>query len=506
MSEAVVETTGGKVRGISRGGVQTFLGVPYAGDTSGAGRFKAPPPLQPWPRIRDATAYGPSSWQPQAVGGGDLVATFGGMAEPSLGDDCLVLNVWTPSTNGADRPVLVYFHGGGFLSGSGSWPAYDGARLASRGDAVVVTVNHRLGALGFLYLAELGGDEYASSGANSILDLVAALEWVRDNIAAFGGDASRVLAYGESGGGWKTSTLLAMPSASGLFQTACLMSGPSLRCQTVEQGTALAGATLDALGLTPARLSELHDVPGERLMAAQQAVGMGMTGIGTGRGFAPVLDGTFIAENPIDAINAGVAPDVPMMIGTCRDEFRTFLLASPTPDGPIDDSWLGERLRTFLGEHTEPVLAGYRSSRPHASPRDLEMAISTDYYMRIPSIVMAEARAAAGTAPVFMYRFDWESPVFDGRLGAGHGVDYPFFFDNLESATVSSTGPAREKLAGEMSGSVVALARNGDPNHDQLASWSSYDPTRRATMLFDMESTLVDDPNGDERALWADII
>jgi para-nitrobenzyl esterase len=504
MSDTVVETTGGKVRGVVGAGVHAFLGVPYGGDTSGARRFMAPPPVQPWPGVRDALEFGPSSWQPAIPGASAVLGTFGGIAEPSMNDDCLVLNVWTPSTRGADRPVLVYFHGGGFSSGSGSWPAYDGAHLAAQGDAVVVTVNHRLGALGFLYLAELGGPEYASSGANSILDLVAALEWVRDNIAAFGGDASRVLAYGESGGGWKTSTLLATPTARGLFHAASLMSGPGLRCQTAEQGTALAEATLAALGLSTAQLSELHTVPGERLMEAQMAVGLSMGG--TGLGFAPVLDGTYIAANPIDAVGAGQAPDVPMMIGTCRDEFRTFFMTNPTPDGPVDDDWLRERLGSLLGDHTDRVVAGYRRSRPDASPLDLEIVISTDYHMRIPSVRMAEACAANGSAPVFMYRFDWESPAFDGLLRAGHGVDYPFFFDNLESATVSSSGPGREKLAAEMSGSVLALARNGDPNHDGLARWAGYDSTRRATMLFDVESALVDDPDGDERELWVDII
>ncbi|CAB4363686.1 unannotated protein [freshwater metagenome] len=506
MSETVVETTGGKVRGEVRNGVHTFLGVPYAADTSGVHRFKAPRPVEPWGGVRDALAFGPSAWQPQIEGAGDLMVVFGGMAEPSVGDNCLVLNVWTPSTAGADRPVLVYFHGGGFTSGSGSWPAYDGAAVAARGDAVVVTVNHRLGLLGHLYLAEIGGEEYAASGATSILDLVAALEWVRDNIAAFGGDASHVLAYGESGGGWKTSTMLAMPSAHGLFQSASLMSGSSLRCETAAGGTALAEATLDALGLTSKQISKLHDMPGERLMEAQQKVGMGMTGIGTGRGYAPVLDGTHITQDPVDAVRSGSAPDVPMMIGTCRDEFKTFAMAMPAPEGEPDDAWLLELLRAPLGGRAEEVIAGYRRTRPKANPRDLQLAISTDFHMRIPSVRMAEACAASGSAPVFMYRFDWESPAFGGLIGAGHGVDYPFFFHNLAAATVTSEGPGRERLTAEMSGAVVALARNGNPSHAGLVPWDTYDASRRATMLFAEKSAMDDDPHGDERALWDDIV
>lgn len=241
-------------------------------------------------------------------------------------------------------------------------------------------------------------------------------------------------------------------------------------------------------------------------MEAQQTIGMAMTGIGVGRGYAPVLDGTYITSDPVDAVRNGSAPDVPMMIGTCRDEFKTFAMAMPAPEGEPDDAWLLEQLRAPLGARAEEVIAGYRRTRPDANPRDLQLAISTDHHFRIPSVRMAETCAAAGSAPVFMYRFDWESPAFGGIIAAGHGVDYPFFFDNLDSATVTSEGPGREQLAAEMSGAVVALARNGDPNHDGLAPWDTYDAKRRATMLFGQKSVIDDDPDGDERMLWDDIV
>lgn len=499
MTEVIVPTTGGQVQGTAAGGVHTFLGIPYGGDTGGPNRFGPPPPVTPWAGVRDATSYGPSAPQPQSPEAGAMMGTFGGMLEPSLGEDCLVLNVWTPDTqpSPAGRPVLVYFHGGGHTSGSGSWPAYDGAALARQGDAVVVTVNHRLGLLGYLYLAELGGDRYATSGVNGILDLVAALAWVRDNIAGFGGDPGSVLAYGESGGGWKTSALLAMPSARGLYRTACLMSGHGSRCTSTEEATALAERTLSFLGLDASRIAELYDVPVERLLEAQTAAGV--------VGFAPVADGAHIAGNPLDLLGSDQGPDVPLLIGTTRDEFLTFALQLPQPEQPADDAWLVGHLAGIAGDAADKLVAGYRAERPEASTRDLEMAIMTDQHMRIGSIRMAEAAATTGAAGTYMYRFDWESPALGGILKAGHGVDYPFFFDNLDTAIVTSEGPGRAELAAQMTGALLAFARTGDPNHDGLPEWPRYDAERRATMVFDQDCHVLDDPDGAERALWTDL-
>jgi para-nitrobenzyl esterase len=495
MTASIVQTTSGPIRGELDDGVHAFLGVPYGGPTGGAQRFRPPTLPEPWSSVRDATAFGPSCPQPAS-------RPYGWTIEDAEGEGCLVLNVWSGGLDGTDRPVLVWLHGGGYAIGSGSWPTYHGANLARRGDAVVVTVNHRLGALGYLHLGELAGDEYASSGNVGMLDLVQVLEWVRDNIAAFGGDAGNVTIFGESGGGAKVSTLLAMPSAAGLFHKAIIQSGPGLRLQTVEQATTLAAKFLAELGIGADQIDELHARSADELLAAQTAV---LPGGAAGRGgFAPVLDGRTVTSHPGNALADGTAPDVPLMIGCTRDEATLFLAGDPKFREPasMDRTAVERRLDRFgLGEHRDRILAEYRANRPEDSELDLLIAILTDQMMRVPSIAMAERKRRGGTAPVYMYLFCWAA----GPLRSCHGYEIPFVFDNVGGEVMNST-PTRQILAGEMSEAWLAFARHGDPVHDGLPDWPSYDIDRRATMIFDRGGSHAEfDPWGADRQAWTGV-
>jgi para-nitrobenzyl esterase len=495
------DTKAGTLRGtVSPEGVRTFLGVPYGAPTAGTGRFMAPHAMEPWDGVRDALAYGPSSWQmapaddAQARVRADMLKMWGGANEPSMGEDCLVLNVWAPAEAREPLPVLVYLHGGGHSVGSGSWPAYDGTRLAARGDSVVVTVNHRLGVLAYCYLAELAGPEFATSGINGILDIAESLRWVRDNIAGVSGDPGRVLVAGQSGGGGKVGALLAVPSAAGLFHTACIMSAGNPTLQSPGDATEAASRLLDHLGIRAGDAEQLLTVAPERLVEAQQAIG------GPLGPFAPVLDGTWAVAQPADAVASGRAPDVPIMIGTTRDEQASFVAMMPIPED-ADDAWVVERARLTLGDDAERVVAAYRGARPDASARELHIALATDAGARIGSIRFAEAKAAAGGAPVWMYRFDWETSA-EGYAGtAPHGVDTTFFFDQLDAATVTAAGP--EALADHASSALVSFAATGSPEYDGGPGWPAYDLDRRATMLFDTESRAVDDPDRAARELLA---
>jgi para-nitrobenzyl esterase len=507
MAGAVVETTAGKIRGASKDGVHRFLGVPYGADTSGRRRFRPAAPPPPWTGEREATRYGPAAPQPIfALGSPDrpseLMQVLGAREPEAQSEDCLLLNLWTPSLEGADRPVLVWLHGGGHTVGSGRSPMYDGQRLAARGDAVVVTLNHRLGAPGFLYLAELAGPEFADSGMVGILDIQHALEWVRHNISAFGGDPANVTIFGESGGGAKVSTLLGMPGARGLFHRAIVQSGPMVRGIPREQAREATEKILAELGLAAGQIDALQTLPIKRLTDAQEKVMGGALGgglFGTGVRLGPVVDGRSLPAHPFDPVAAEAASGVPLLIGSNKDEMTLFLDMLPNL-GKLDDAALRGMLAPVLGERAGAVVDVYRRTRPRATPGDLLVAIMTDRF-RVGSIRLAE-RKAAGRAPVYMYLFSYETDILGGRLRSPHALEIPFVFDVVDAVPLTGTRPDRQRLADRMSEAWLAFARSGDPNHAGLPTWPAYTARDRATLVFDSECRVDHDPSPEERRAW----
>lgn len=487
--EPNAKTAAGELRGRVDGDVLSFKGIPYAAPPTGPLRFRSPEPAPAWAGVVDAFEYGPSCPQSSA-------RPQGWSQEPSLSEDCLYLNVWTPGLNrSARRPVMVWLHGGGFSIGSGSWPVYDGQALASRGDVVVVTVNHRLGIFGYLHLGDRAGSEYASSGNAGMLDLVAALRWVNENIAAFGGDPDNVTIFGESGGGAKVSTLLAMPAAAGLFHRAAIQSGPGLRVRAEDQATQSGEEIAVSLGCSAGDVGALQSLPSERLLEAQAKRGrMSFTD------FSPVLDGIAVTDHPGQALSNGTASDVPIIVGSNRDEASLFLAMDPANAdlASLDESGLMRRMSRY-GDDGPRIAAEYRAARPDASPYDLYVAIESDRMMRAPSIELAERKLGGGTAPVFMYLFRWAT----GPLGSAHGYEIAFVFDNARPP-VMHPSPSRAALAAQMSDAWISFARVGDPSHGGLPAWPAYSTAERATMIFDRDDCHVErDPCPEGRLAWA---
>jgi len=491
----------GDVAGLVGEGVEAFLGIPYGGSTAGVWRYRAPRPAAPWKGVLDARRYGPIAPQAAAQVPADFQAILNYREWAAPGEDCLRLNVWTPRAEpGARRPVMVWFHGGGFASGSGGIALYNGANLARRGEVVVVTVNHRLASFGYLDLSWTGDRRFLGSGNAGNLDLCLALRWVRDNIAAFGGDPSNVTIFGQSGGGAKVATVMAMPAAKGLFHKAIIQSGAKLRAREPAAAERDARAFLAALKIKASEIDRLANVPLETLYAAERSVaGASLAHWG------PVVDGDELPSHPFDPVATALGADIPLLIGWTAEEtslFDAFLFRDPA-FGVLTSAQLIERSSRIWGDSAADMVAAYRTDFSGLSDWDLWLRMKADDFVGAASVQLAE-RKARQAPPVFVYRLDWKSPADDGRLGAFHGLDQPLVFDNLaRSPGWAGTGPAAQALADRMSSAWIAFARHGRPAAAGLPDWPAFDGERRATMLLDDHCRVVDGPAPHVRAAWA---
>jgi len=515
----VAKTAFGKVKGIRENGVNIFRGIPYAGSVSGKRRFMRPAKLEPWKETRDALILGHPAMQ-------GANSTYG-INEPEPAEECLFLNVWTPANDNKKRPVMFYNHGGGFGSGSGGSVAQDGANLARFFDVVVVQTNHRLSLFGFLYLDEVAGSEYAGSGNNGMLDIVDGLKWVKQNIDEFGGDPGNVMIFGESGGGAKTSCLLAMPGAASYFNKASVESGPGIRMTSPEVASETTALLLKELNIAPKDWRKLLDLPASELLVIQgklpriassrqggnKSRGIGGAGVG---GFGPVVDGVALPTHPFDPAAPEISRNKPMLVGWNEDEYTFFAMSGGDVSGfNLDFEGLHEKLEPRYGENTGRIIDTYKASRPYATPGNIYVEIMSVTMMGLGSIEIAEKKTMQKGAPAYLYNFGYKSenkiPNTQYEFGTPHAMDIAFKFNNIipdgspKAGGMAGSRPERFKASKNFAELWTTFARTGIPAAKDQPAWPAYDLVNRPTMRIDTECTVINDRNKSERELWTSL-
>jgi para-nitrobenzyl esterase len=492
----IVKTKSGQIEGVHEQDIYIFKGVPYAAPPVGDLRWLPPQPVEPWKGVRQAKTYGPIA--PQNEGKFNLFRDF--IVEGSQSEDCLYLNIWTQGLDNLRRPVMVWFHGGAFALGSGSHPQFSGDILAGRSNAVIVTINYRLGLLGFLNLNEVTGGKIPSSGNEGLLDQIAALSWVRDNIAAFGGNPDNVTLFGESAGAMSIGCLMAMPRAKGLFHKTILQSGAANQAKSLNSAVQHAQLFLETVKLKADDVTGLRSLTVKQILSVQQLLETKLPAMTL---TSPVIDGDNMADLPLKLIRSGSASDIPLLTGTNLDEWKLFNLLSPALQKMDEARLLKLCQRMVPSGNAEDLIKIYRQSLikrgQTISPLELFSAIKTDYEFRIPAILLAEAQGNHN-CPVYFYLFNWKSPAMDGMMGSCHSLDVGFVFGHRYEEFCGSV-PLADQLSSKMQDAWLAFAKTGNPGCDSLGNWPAYG-LERETMVLGENCYIEKSPYDAERKVW----